>query len=304
MQIRFERGTLVCEPEGERDELSTLPGTVWDDEARAWRVAAGRYAELARWLTMRRVRFSDKLPDWRLAVRWPMPALQAWQAAALDRWRVAELRGVIAMPSGPMARLVALAAITRLGVATLCLVPDLRVLEAWREMLAAATGLSVGKLGDGLPQVAAVTVATYAGAAVWAPQLGDRYGLAIVDEAHRVGAGCPPEILELLVAPARLGLAAMPPEAPTVLERSGGPVLSGRAAELPAPSAPEVPRMPEGTPVPEVTRVPEATRVPEWTRVPEVPRGMGAVPIAQAVDRALRTLIGDAGLTPVAGGAS
>src|SRR5262249_4400073 len=79
--------------------------------------------------------------------------------------------------------------------------------------------------GDGEHRVAPITVSTYASAVVWAPRIGDRFGLVIVDEAHHVGAWCPHEVLEMLTAPARLGLTATPPLHATMLERHLGPIV-------------------------------------------------------------------------------
>ena len=60
---------------------------------------------------------------------------------------------------------------------------------------------------------------------MWAPQIGDRFGLVIVDEAHHVGELCPADLFEMLVAPARLGLTATPPEQGGALERAIGPIV-------------------------------------------------------------------------------
>lgn len=306
MQIRFEHGTLVCEPEDDRDELRDLPGAVWDDEHRVWRVAAERYAATVHWLAVRRVRFSDTLPDWRLAVRWEVPALQWYQAAALERWRAAELRGVIALPAGPAAMLVALAAITRLGLATLCLVPDLPLLDTWRSTLATGTGLSIGKLGDGAPRIAPLTVATYAAAAVWGAQLGDKYGLVIVDEAHRVGTACPPQVLELLVAPARLGLTSLPPQTPAVLERKIGPTVYDAAREPrlpePVPSIEIPPGLPIDVPPEPPAEGPSRAQPDDFADIrTQLPEALHA-----AIDRALLSLVGRsrAVLSPFTGGVS
>jgi superfamily II DNA or RNA helicase len=49
--------------------------------------------------------------------------------------------------------------------------------------------------------------------------VGDKFGLVVVDEAHHVGGWCPSDILDMLIAPARLGLTATPPAAPLGVER-------------------------------------------------------------------------------------
>ncbi|HEY4059787.1 MAG TPA: DEAD/DEAH box helicase, partial [Kofleriaceae bacterium] len=58
-----------------------------------------------------------------------------------------------------------------------------------------------------------ITVCTFSSAVIWAPKIGDRFGLVIVDEAHHVGAWCPADVLRMLAAPDRLGLTATPPGA-------------------------------------------------------------------------------------------
>jgi superfamily II DNA or RNA helicase len=82
----------------------------------------------------------------------------------------------------------------------------------------------IGRLGDGEHVVHPITVSTYVSAAAWMPTLGDRFGLVVVDEAHHVGEICPAEVFEMLVAPARLGLTATPPES-AALARHVGPVV-------------------------------------------------------------------------------
>ena len=221
MRIRFDRGTLVLEAELEGEQPGAIPGAAWDQELRAWRVPADQYARLTERLSGDGVRVSDDLCSRCASLPWKLPALRWYQEAALARWQATGARGVIALPTGAGKTLVALAAIARLGVAALCLVPTRVLLDQWARTLAACTAAPIGRLGDGDHVVAPITVATYASAVSWLPRIGDRFGLVIVDEAHHVGAWCPTEIFEMLVAPARLGLTATPPDA-------GGATIMGR----------------------------------------------------------------------------
>jgi len=204
------------------EEPSRIPGATWDDEMRAWRLPAERYRDLA-------VRLADdqvQIPDIsRIGQRPTLPALRWYQTTALARWRTAGCRGVIALPTGAGKTLVALAAIAELATPTLVVVPTRVLLDQWARTLAACWPATIGRLGDGDHRVEPITVSTYASAIGWVPKIGDRFGLVIVDEAHHVGAWCPSEILEMLVAPARMGLTATPPAPGGALADRIGPVV-------------------------------------------------------------------------------
>jgi superfamily II DNA or RNA helicase len=225
MRIRFDRGTLVVEPEREGDDPSRLPGAAWDEEVRAWRVRAEAHREVSARLAAERVAVTEELRIVELAEDWSLPELRWYQETALAAWRAAGERGVVALPTGSGKTLVAIAAIAQLGVSTLCLVPTRVLLDQWARSIEACWPHPVGRLGDGDYAIAPITVATYTSAAAWAGRIGDRFGLVVVDEAHHVGAWCPSEILEMLVAPARLGLTATPPQAGGALARRIGPVV-------------------------------------------------------------------------------
>jgi superfamily II DNA or RNA helicase len=225
MRIRFDRGTLVLEAEREGEAPGEIAGVVWDAELRAWRLPAEQHGALIRRLVETGGAISDEVRGCGIDVAWRLPALRWYQEAALAGWLAGGGRGVVVLPTGAGKTLVALAAIARLGVAALCLVPTRVLLDQWSRALAACASQPIGRLGDGEHVVAPVTVATYASATTWAPRIGDRFGLVIVDEAHHVGAWCATEVLEMLVAPARLGLTATPPDEIAALARHVGPVV-------------------------------------------------------------------------------
>jgi superfamily II DNA or RNA helicase len=220
MRARFDRGTLVLEASPELKDPSQIRGAAWDNDMRAWRVPAERYSELSVRLADEHVRKPDKLPgDWKL------PALRWYQHVALERWRDAGRRGVIALPTGAGKTLVAIAAIAELGVPALVLVPTRILLDQWITAIARCWPHAVGRIGDGEHSIGPITVCTYSSAITWAPRIGDRFGLVVVDEAHHVGAWCPSEVLEMLIAPARMGVTAVPPEPGGALEDRVGPVI-------------------------------------------------------------------------------
>ncbi len=174
---------------------------------------------------------TDMIAPTTLANDWTMPALRWYQQSALERWLAAGARGVIALPTGAGKTLVAIAAIARLGVSALCLVPTRVLLDQWARILATCWPHPIGRLGDGDHTVAPITVATYASAVTWAPRIGDRFGTVVVDEAHHIGAWCPGEVLEMLTAGARLGLTATPPAPGGALGLRVGPVVYSIAVD-------------------------------------------------------------------------
>ena len=221
----------MLEAECAGEDPAQIPGATWDGEAHAWRVPAEMHAALLVRLADKGVRISDNVRPSRIGGQWALPALRWYQQAALAQWEAAR-RGVVALPTGSGKTLVALAAIAKLGLAALVLVPTRVLLDQWARVLAAVWPYPVGRLGDGDHQILPITVATYASAVIWAPRVGDQFGMVVVDEAHHVGAWCPAEVLEMLPAAARLGLTATPDESPVVEQHIGPVVYSLRIDDL------------------------------------------------------------------------
>jgi superfamily II DNA or RNA helicase len=213
MRIRFDRGTIVFDnPEPGLDPAQLL-GAAYDSELAAWRLPAERLCDVRGRLAAKRVRVADHVGQpAALNPTWTLPELRWYQRKAIDAWRDSGDRGVIVLPTGAGKTIAAISAIAALGVATLILVPTRILLDQWIRAIEACWPHPVGRLGDGDHHIAPITVSTYASAITSAPRMGDRFGLVIVDEAHHVGAWCPREVLEMLVAPARLGLTATPPD--------------------------------------------------------------------------------------------
>lgn len=216
----------MLEAEADGEDPSQIPGTAWDDDVRAWRLPADAHEDVIVRCSDNNIRISDNVAPIRMvSVEWSLPSLRWYQAEALARWEAAQHRGVIALPTGSGKTLVALAAIEKLGVGTLVIVPTRVLLDQWARALAAACPHPIGRLGDGDHRVLPITVATYASAVIWAPRIGDQFGLVVVDEAHHVGAWCPADVLEMLPARWRLGLTATPPADAGLLEHHVGPVV-------------------------------------------------------------------------------
>lgn len=212
MRIRFDRGTLVFDNPEPGFDPAILVGAAFDPELVAWRLPAERLCDVRGRLSAKHVRHTDRVGQpATLAPNWTLPTLRDYQQDAVEAWRDSGDRGVIVLPTGAGKTITAIAAIAELAVATLILVPTRILLDQWVRALEACWAHPIGRIGDGNHHVAPITVSTYASAVTWAPRIGDRFGFVIVDEAHHVGAWCPREVLEMLTAPARLGLTATPP---------------------------------------------------------------------------------------------
>lgn len=228
VRLEFDRGTLVLRGGPLEAEAATLPDVRWDERVACYRAPARFHAAILARLAAcgipsddAAVALSPRLP------RLSPPALRPHQAAALDSWVLGGKRGVVVLPTGSGKTRVAIAAIAVERRAALCLVPTRILLGQWRATLAELLGIRIGAFGDGERDVHAVTVATFESAWRHMGEIGNRFELLIVDEAHHFGAGVRDEALEMCTAARRLGLTATPPEGMVLagLEELIGPVL-------------------------------------------------------------------------------
>jgi len=211
MKLRFDRGTILLTDPPQDLNLAEAPGLLWDPRVHAHRAPASRYTALKRWLLEGGVGFQDITPPLRpIAEAWSDVDLRPYQEAALSAWELGHHRGVVALPTGSGKTRLALAAMHRTQLSALCLVPTRVLLDQWLREIRVVYGGAVGCYGDGMRQLAPLTVATFESAYRHMDQFGDRFGLLIVDEVHHFGGGLRDEALEMTVANARLGLTATP----------------------------------------------------------------------------------------------
>jgi superfamily II DNA or RNA helicase len=211
VRLQFDRGTILILDPPDGISLADLPGVLWDSRVSAHRCPAHLHARLRAALDARGVRYTDSCPA---AGQPPPPAhveLRPYQEAALTAWELAGRRGVVVLPTGSGKTRVALAAIARVGRPALCLVPTRVLLDQWARAIAETLSLDAGRYGDGEQFLGPVTVATFESAWRHMAELGQRFELLVVDEAHHFGAGLRDEALEMSLAPHRLGLTATPP---------------------------------------------------------------------------------------------
>lgn len=228
VRLRFDRGTLLIDAP-QRSSVAALSGVSWDPRVHAFRAPAHRYPEFRAALTTQSPAIRDEVrPIPSLCASWRPFELRSYQRAAVDGWAASGCRGLVVLPTGSGKTRVALAAMRERARPTLCLVPTIALLEQWASVLEQAVDAPVGRLGDRVRRVEAITVSTYESALRHMHYLGDRFDLLVVDEAHHFGVGRRDEALEMSIAPARLGLTATAPDDPyhlTRLSRLVGPVV-------------------------------------------------------------------------------
>jgi superfamily II DNA or RNA helicase len=216
----FDRGTiLVREPQCGLD-LADLPGVLWDPRVQAYRAPAYRHEALRAELRRRAIQFADDArPAGQITGTWSPIELRPYQEAALCAWELADRHALIVLPTGSGKTRVAIAAMARARLRTLCLVPTRVLLDQWVRAIAAAYTGPLGCYGDRVHEIADVTVATFESAYRHMSRLGGHFDLLVVDEAHHFGCGVRDEALEMSIAPCRLGLTATPPAAGPAAQR-------------------------------------------------------------------------------------
>jgi len=212
VRVRFDAGTVVLEGCGADLAAPKLPGMQWDDRVEVFRAPGYLWPRIRDVLVRDLGQRPDGVrPTGQIFEGWTAPDLRPYQEAALLAWELAERRGLIVLPTGSGKTMVAMAAMARTGLSTLCLVPTCVLLDQWHSVISSMWSGRVGRLGDGAREVERVTVTTFESAYRNMHRLGNRFDLLVVDEAHHFGCGVRDEALEMSLAAARLGLSATPP---------------------------------------------------------------------------------------------
>jgi superfamily II DNA or RNA helicase len=209
VRVTFERGTLLLE--GALAERA--PFAVVEEGGRA-RAPACRFHEIARWADAAHcVLAGDLRARWTASPRSVDGLeLRPYQEDALAAWTGLGRRGIVALPTGAGKTRVAIAAILGCGVPAIVLCPTRALLAAWAAELERWGLGPVGVHGDGERTVERVTVMTFESAYRHLDEIGDRFGLLVVDEVHHFAGGVRAEALEACAAPRRLGLTATAPD--------------------------------------------------------------------------------------------
>ncbi len=135
------------------------------------------------------------------------------QLASLMNWIDNKFRGTVVIPTGGGKTLVGIAAMVRIKKPTIVFVPNLWLLDQWREKISQFTGIpksAIGVLGKGDIDIRDITIATYQSGVRHMDKIQRRFWLAIFDECHHIPARTFRKIAMNLCSPYRLALSATP----------------------------------------------------------------------------------------------
>ncbi len=223
VRLIYDRGTLILDEVPAEVRPLEWPGIAWDFRSSNYRSPAFRHRDLLRHADVCGVRLSDESrPAGRHPDAWIAPDLRPYQEAALSAWEMAGQRGLIVLPTGSGKTRTAIAAMAKLGLTTLCLVPTRALLHQWHDEIQKYYRGAIGRLGDGQFDPQPITVSTFESAYRHIDRLGNLFDLLIIDEVHHFGSGIRDEVLEMSLADARLGLTATPPANIGVLDQMIG----------------------------------------------------------------------------------
>jgi len=203
VSLCFDRGTLLL-----KGEVGTPYGK-FDPRVGCYRIKAIHYSDVLAYLKESGIACRDEVPN--LPPLEPLKSsvqLRSYQEEALNKWRLACMRGVLVLPTAAGKTFIALKAIDLLKSQTLIVVPTLDLIDQWRRRVMECLGVEAGAVGGGENTVRMVTVSTYDSAYLQAESLGNRFMLIVFDEVHHLASPGYMQIAEMYVAPFRMGLTA------------------------------------------------------------------------------------------------
>lgn len=217
IQVVFDKGTLVLTDVPEAYQ-AVIPQLVEDPRANCWRTPASAYREVITFLHKNQIPYEDKAKDYQVMDNLALArdlVPRPYQEAALAAWVKQRSRGVVILPTGSGKTILAVLAIEHVKRPTLIHVPTIDLMHQWHDVLQGFFGCEIGRFGGGLNELHAITVTTYDSGLLHMSSKGNRFGLTIFDECHRLPTPQYRHLVDSSIAPFRLGLTATP-------ERSDG----------------------------------------------------------------------------------
>ena len=213
-KLFFDKGTIRIED----SKLIRIPNTKYDDRDKVLRSYGMNYSEITEYLNKSDLNFVDHVPNFI-----PSPVflltnleLRDYQQKAIQNWEKSSMRGCVILPTGAGKTAIGIKAIEKVNASTLVVVPTIDLMEQWLNNISKYLSINdnnqqnipMGKLGGGIDNLQAITVATYDSAYLRASSIGNQFKLIIFDEVHHLPAPGYRSIAEQFIAPYRLGLTA------------------------------------------------------------------------------------------------
>jgi superfamily II DNA or RNA helicase len=203
IHLWFDKGTILL-----RGEIGTPYGK-WDPRVECYRIKAIHYWDVLAYLKESKLAFQDNVPSLPpLEQLNSTVELRPYQKEALDRWRHANMRGILVLPTAAGKTYVALKAMSLMKTQTFIVVPTLDLIDQWRNRVAEHLNTKAGAIGGGENTIKMITVSTYDSAYLQAGTLGNKFMLIVFDEVHHLASPGYMQIAEMYIAPYRMGLTA------------------------------------------------------------------------------------------------
>lgn len=202
---------------------------LYDSRVGAWRAEGGAYAPIITYLYRAGIPYEDRARGYVVVSLRLIDGREPrdYQREALHAWIASGRRGVIVLPTGTGKTYVAELAMAHVSRSVLVVVPTIDLMTQWAGQLEKAFGIHAGMLGGGSHDVCPVTVSTYDSALLMMENIGNKFGLLVVDECHHLPGSSYRQLARGAIAPFRLGLSATPERADgedCVLDELLGPI--------------------------------------------------------------------------------
>lgn len=207
LTLQFHDGCLITSSLPKQEKDSSL--FLYDERTRQYRAKASSYRDFILEMKRNGTSYEDKASHYEkisLPLKKPLTP-RPHQTAALEAW-MQKKQGVVVLPTGAGKTILAVLVMSQIGRSTLIIVPTIDLLNQWCEVLSSFFDEPIGALGGGERQYENIMVATYDSARLMIESKGNRFGLLIVDECHRLPSSQNRLIAEASLAPFRLGLTA------------------------------------------------------------------------------------------------
>lgn len=211
----FDKGSLIINHPPK--ELENKHSIKWDGRTRQFRAPAHEYRNIILGLNHYQTSFEDHARDYKplqLSLKNDITP-RKHQSLALTAWKEADMRGVVALPTGAGKTILAVMLMAEVNRPTLIHVPTIDLMHQWHETLDSFFDGEIGLWGGGYNETHPITVSTYDSALIHVSGKGNRFGFAIFDECHHLPGAQYQYTALSNIAPFRLGLTATP-------ERSDG----------------------------------------------------------------------------------